>query len=180
MRGFFLDSISFHANVRCSLRRDAMKSVLYNKLTNLQRDALDEAEKVLKNSYNPYSHFYVGACLFSADGKLVSGTNFENSAYGSTICAERAAVLRANTVRERVFQGIAIIARGEDFETTEITGPCGSCRQVLYEVSQISNYNLQVVLATSRKDKIIVTTINELLPLAFGPVDLGIDIERYR
>ncbi len=157
-----------------------MRETTYEKLTEPQRRALDEAWKVLEHSYNPYSHFYVGACLISADGKLISGTNFENSAYGSTICAERAAVLRANAMGIKEFSGIAIIGRGENFATTEVTGPCGSCRQVLYEVSQISNRDLEVILSTSKKDKIVITTIKELLPLAFGPLDLGIDITKYQ
>ncbi|OGZ05281.1 MAG: cytidine deaminase [Candidatus Lloydbacteria bacterium RIFCSPHIGHO2_01_FULL_49_22] len=146
----------------------------------MQSTALDEALLVLENSYNPYSHFCVGACLYTQDGKLVSGTNVENAAYGSTICAERSAILSANALGIRRFIGIAIIARGENFDTTEVTGPCGSCRQMLYELSQISNCDLEIVLSTSKKDKIIVTTIKELLPLAFGPVDLGIDITKYQ
>ncbi|QQG45751.1 MAG: cytidine deaminase [Candidatus Sungiibacteriota bacterium] len=156
-----------------------MQNVKYEHLTDLQRRALDEADQVSKNAYNPYSHFYVGACLVSADGQLISGANFENAAYGSTICAERSAVLRANAMGVRRFRSIAIITRGENFETTEVTGPCGSCRQVLYEISQISGYDLQVVLSTTKKDKIVVATIGELLPLAFGPIDLGIEISKY-
>ena len=115
-----------------------------------------------------------------AYGKLVSGTNFENAAYGSTVCAERSAIFRANAMGMRKFDGIAIIARGEDFDTTEITGPCGSCRRVLYEISQISGYTLMVIMSTSKKDKIVTATIKELLPLAFGPIDLGMDIKKYQ
>lgn len=157
-----------------------MHHVTYRELSDIQRRALDEAQHALEQAYNPYSHFFVGACLYSSSGQCVSGSNFENAAYGSTICAERSAVLRANAMGIRQFRGIAIIARGEHFETTEITGPCGSCRQVLYEVSQISRCDLAVVLSTSQKDKIVVTTISELLPLAFGPLDLGIDIARFQ
>jgi len=157
-----------------------MQNVAYEALSSVQQMALDEALLTLEHSYNPYSHFYVGACLYRRDGLLVSGTNFENSAYGSTICAERSAVLRANAMGIRKFLGIAIIARGETFDTTDVTGPCGSCRQVLYEVSQISGCDLEVVLSTSKKDKIVVTTMSELLPLAFGPLDLGIDIKKYQ
>ena len=156
-----------------------MKNVLYKELTPTQRDALDEATRVLENSYNPYSHFYVGACLISNDGRIISGANFENAAYGSCICAERSAVLRANAMGVRRFVGIAINARGEGFDTQEVTGPCGSCRQVLYEISQVSGCDLEVILSTTKKDKIVITTIGELLPLAFGPVDLGIDISKY-
>lgn len=156
-----------------------MKNIHYEELSDLQRLALDEATQVLENSYNPYSHFYVGACLISQDGRLISGTNFENAAYGSCICAERAATLRANSMGVRRFIGIAINAWGAGFDTQEVTGPCGSCRQVLYEIAQVSGCDLEVILSTTKKDKIVITTIRELLPLAFGPVDLGIDISMY-
>ncbi|MDP2676674.1 MAG: cytidine deaminase [bacterium] len=156
-----------------------MKEVVYKELTDIQGRALDESLRVLLHSYNPYSHFSVGACLITDKEELISGTNFENSAYGSTICAERAAILRANAMGVRRFKGIAIIARGKNFDTVEITGPCGSCRQVLYEVSQISGCNLEIILSTTKKDKIIITSIRELLPLAFGPLDIGVDISEY-
>ncbi len=157
-----------------------MKNIQYEELDPYLQVALDMALRALKNAYNPYSNFCVGACLVSIDRKFVTGTNFENAAYGSTLCAERAAVLRANTMGIRHFKSIVIIARGENFDTTEVTGPCGSCRQVLYEISQISNSDLQVVLSTTKKDKIVVTSIKELLPLGFVPSDLGIDIKKYQ
>lgn len=157
-----------------------MKNVQYDELTDLQSRALHEAEQVLEHSYNPYSHFSVGACLISDDEQLISGTNVENAAYGDTICAERGAIMRAKAMGVKSFRGIAIIARGEDFNTTEVTGPCGSCRQALYEISQVSDYDLEVILSTSLKDIIVITTIGELLPLAFGPVDLGMDISKYQ
>lgn len=157
-----------------------MQHPTYQELTDLQRKALDSAEAALQNSYNPYSNFFVGAALFAEDGTLVSGTNFENAAYGSTICAERSATFRANAMGLRRFSGIAIIARGSNFDTTEVTGPCGSCRQVLYELAQLSGTEFEVVLSTTKKDKIIIATIKELLPLGFGPLDLGIDIAKYQ
>jgi cytidine deaminase len=157
-----------------------MKKVKYENLDQAARMALDAAERVLMNAYNPYSHFYVGAALFTDNGKIITGSNFENAAFGSTICAERAAVLRGNALGIRCFKGIAIIARGEDFDTMEVTAPCGSCRQVLYEVSQISGNDLKVILSTSKKDKIVITSIKELLPLAFGPLDFGIDIAKFQ
>jgi len=160
-----------------------MKQTHYPDLLPLQRQALDAAARVMENAYNPYSHFYVGATLYGMhekEGILVSGANVENAAYGSCICAERSAILRANAQGLRKFYGIAIIARGETFDTQEVTGPCGSCRQMLYELSQLSCCDLEIILSTTQKDKIVITTIRELLPLAFGPLDLGIDVARYQ
>ena len=157
-----------------------MREIKYEQLEEMQRRGIDEAAKVMSTAYNPYSHFYVGAALLSQDGQIITGSNVENAAYGSTICAERAAILRANAMGIRTFDKVGIIARGEDFDTTEVTAPCGSCRQMLYESAQISERNLEIVMATTKKDKVVVATIEELLPLAFGPKDLGIDVKKYQ
>ncbi|MBI2666080.1 cytidine deaminase [Candidatus Woesearchaeota archaeon] len=160
-----------------------MQHLNHQNLTETQRLTLDAAEKVMQLAYNPYSHFYVGAAVLAKNGtenRIISGSNVENAAYGSAICAERAAVVSANALGIRVFEKVAIIARGANFDTTKITGPCGECRQVLYEFAQISGVNLEIVMSTTKKDQIVVATIEELLPFAFGPLDLGIDIEKYR
>src|SRR6266487_2787739 len=85
-----------------------MKHVNYDALDSLSKKALDEAKEAMEKAYSPYSHFYVGAALFTDDGTVISGSNFENAAYGPTICAERSAVVRANAMGIRRFQGIAI------------------------------------------------------------------------
>ena len=157
-----------------------MKTTTYEKLTETQKKLLDKAEKVMANSYNPYSNFSVGAALLTQDDKIVTGTNVENAAYGSTICAERAALLRANAMGYRMFKAMAIIGKKIDFDTKEVSGSCGSCRQMLYEASQVSGQDLELIMSTTNKDKIIISSINELLPLPFGPKDLGIDIKKYR
>ncbi len=157
-----------------------MIEVKYDDLDDIEKKILEEADIVKETAYNPYSHFYVGAALLSLDSQIISGSNVENSAYGSTLCAERSAILRANAMGIRTFSKLAIIARGETFNTNEVTAPCGACRQMLYEASQISEVNLEIILSTTKKDKIIKTTINELLPLGFGPKDLSIDIEKYK
>lgn len=155
-----------------------MKTIRYEELDELAKKALDAAAQAMEHAYNPYSHFYVGAALFTEDGTIVPGTNYESATYTS-ICAERSAIVSANTAGIRRFKGVAVIARGEDYATTEVTTPCGSCRQMLYEVAQLSDTDLLVILSTTNKDKIVVTTIKELLPLGFGPLDLQIDLQKY-
>lgn len=153
-----------------------MRHAVYADLTEAQRKLIDAAEKVMKNSYNPYSKFFVGAAIQAEDETIISGTNFENAAYGSTICAERAAILRANAMGYRKFKAIAIIGRGESFDSKEVIAPCGACRQVIYEVSELSSQPIEVIMSNTKKDKIIIASINQLLPLAFGPKDLGVKI----
>ncbi|MFH0831583.1 MAG: cytidine deaminase [archaeon] len=157
-----------------------MKQVKLEELTIIQKLLLEKAETAMETAYNPYSKFYVGAAILTQDGEVITGSNVENAAYGSTICAERAALLKANSMNKRMYDSIAIIARGANFDTKEVTAPCGSCRQMIYESSQISGKNIEVIISTTKKDKIIMSSIEELLPLAFGPVDLGINIKKYQ
>ena len=151
----------------------------YQELNPDYQQLVDAATEVLQNSYNHYSNFFVGAALLAEDGTIITGTNFENAAYGSTICAERAAILRANSMGYRRFKAIAIIGRGKDFDVAEPIAPCGACRQVIYEVSSLAEQPMDVVMSNTSRQRLLVTTIPELLPLAFGPRDLNINISSF-
>ncbi|MDD5251671.1 MAG: cytidine deaminase [Patescibacteria group bacterium] len=155
-----------------------MESIKYSDLNEIEQKALAEAEKVMENAYEPIYGFRVGACLISVADELVSGTNYANTAYGSSLCAERAAILRANSMGIRKFKSIATIARNGSDPTSEVTAPCGDCRQVMNEMADLSDTDLKVILSTTNKDKIIVTSIKELLPLAYGPRNLVIDRQK--
>ena len=152
-----------------------MREVAYSSLNRAQRTLITAAAEAMEGAYNPYSGFFVGAALLTVNGAVVTASNFENAAYSPGICAERAALVRANAEGHRRFRAIAVIARGTDTETTEVTAPCGVCRQMIYEAAQVSGIDIEVILTTSNQDKTVLTTIEELLPLAFGPKDLGID-----
>ena len=125
---------------------------------------VEQAFAMLERAYVPYSHFPVGAALEGEDGKVYTGCNVENAAYGSSICAERTAIVKA--VSEGCREGwtaIAIAGRGEDF-----CWPCGACRQMLYEFAP----ELEVLVA--KKDHSFVKyRLRELLPQGFGPTSLG-------
>ena len=116
----------------------------------------------------------------SENGKIFTGSNVENAGYSATICAERSAIVSANAKGTRVFDKIAIIAKGEGFDTKDITSPCGVCRQMLFELAQISGKDLEVIMSSTKKDKIVISTIKELLPLGFGPKDILVDVKKYR
>jgi len=118
---------------------------------------------MLERSYVPYSHFPVGAALLCADGTVFTGCNVENAAYGSTICAERTALLKAVSEGHRDdWQAIAIAGRGEDY-----CWPCGSCRQMLYEFAP----ELKVLVARG-DGEFVTTTLSQLMPRGFGPKSL--------
>ncbi len=151
----------------------------YEGLNPEQKELLEEAAKAMETAYNPYSGFFVGAALRTNDGRIFTGSNVENAAHGS-ICAERSAIVRANAEGFRHFTAFAVIARSSEFDTTEATAPCGACRQMLFEFAQLGNTNLEAILSTTKKDLVILTSIEELLPLGFGPGDLGINLEKFR
>ena len=122
------------------------------------------AFSMLERAYVPYSNFPVGAALLCADGSVFTGCNVENAAYGSTICAERTALLKAVSEGHRDdWQAIAIAGRGEDY-----CWPCGSCRQMLYEFAP----ELKVLVARG-DGAFVTTTLGELLPHGFGPKSLS-------
>ena len=84
---------------------------------------------MLDRAYVPYSRFPVGAALLCAGGTVFTGCNVENAAYGSTICAERTALVKAVSEGHRDdFARLAVVGRGDDY-----CWPCGACRQMLYE-----------------------------------------------
>ena len=148
-----------------------------------QQEALRRAEEALERSYNPYSHFAVGACLLMTGGEWIAGANVENAAYGPTICAERSAVVRANAEGLRTFQGIAVIGGGKGVKSepgAKVTGPCGVCRQVLYELAEVGENDPWVVLSSPDKSAIEVTTVRALLPHGFGPSNLGLDVTPWK
>ena len=85
-----------------------MKQVPYLQLGRINQDLLEAAAVAMEKAYNPYSEFFVGAAILGANCKIITGSNVENASYGGTICAERAAILRANAEGIRIFDKIAI------------------------------------------------------------------------
>ena len=132
-------------------------------MTEAERSALVEAaRRALGRAYAPYSGFAVGAALLTDTGATILGCNIENVAFSPTICAERAAVAGAVASGARKFQALAVVnAEG----TT--CAPCGTCRQVLFEFSP----DAEVILENG-EGGLLVHSVRELLPLAFGPQDL--------
>ena len=131
-------------------------------------ELISSAVSMQERAYVPYSHFPVGAALLCSDGAVFTGCNVENAAYGSTLCAERTALFKAVSEGVREFDAIAIVGSKAGEKNTLVTGPCGVCRQALYE---FGGPGLTVIMAKSEEDY-IVTTLGELLPYGFGPANL--------
>lgn len=133
------------------------------------QELIQRAIEQMRFSYVPYSNFRVGAALLTRDGKIYTGCNIENAAYGPTNCAERTAFFKAVSEGERQFDAICIVG-GPDGVLKGYTAPCGVCRQVMMEFCNPETF--QVILAVSAEDYRIYT-LKELLPLGFGPDNLA-------
>ena len=130
---------------------------------------IHQALSMMQRSYAPYSHFAVGAALLCEDGTVYTGCNIENAAYTPTICAERTAFFKAVSEGKTSFKAIAI-AGGADRIPDALTSPCGVCRQVMMEFCDPKKF--YVIIAKS-EDAYMVYTLEEMLPMGFGPKNLG-------
>lgn len=128
-----------------------------------RKTVIRRAMEARKNSYSPYSHFAVGACLQTENGKLFSGCNIENSSYPATNCAERTAFFEAAAAGERDFSRIAIVG-GEENKDLIWCPPCGICRQVMQEFCDPDTF--EIILALSEQEY-KTYTLKELFPFGF-------------
>ena len=145
---------------------------------------MNKAQEARKNAYTPYSHFAVGAGLLGSDGVVYTGCNVENAAYSPGNCAERTAVFKAVSEGCRHFEAIAIVGAKEgdvpggkaDADASgsneavagAICSPCGVCRQVLREFCDEKTFRVYLTDGVT----LFGYTLEELLPLSFGPENL--------
>lgn len=108
-------------------------------------------------SLAPFSNFLVGAALRTEAGKVFTGCNIESASYGLTVCAERVAIWKALSECERDFSDLVIVV-----DTKQLTPPCGTCRQIIWEYCK----HARITLANLKGESEVVD-IRELLPKAF-------------
>uniref|UniRef100_A0A8C8S6S9 Cytidine deaminase n=1 Tax=Pelusios castaneus TaxID=367368 RepID=A0A8C8S6S9_9SAUR len=124
---------------------------------------LHMCKEAKKSAYCPYSNFPVGAALLTGDGKFFSGCNVENASSPLTVCAERTAIQKAVSEGNMNFRAMAIASNSEE----DFIVPCGACRQVMREFGRD-----WVIYMTKPDGTYIIRTLEELLPLSFGPENL--------
>lgn len=124
------------------------------------------AKEAMTHAYAPYSRYQVGAALLTADGRIYTGCNIENSSYTPTICAERTAIFKAVSEGTLDFAAIAIVG-GENGIINGFSAPCGVCRQVMMEFCNPDTF--RIILW--KPDETAVYTLRELLPLGFRLAD---------
>jgi len=118
------------------------------------------AREAQKMAYVPYSNFRVGAALLTKNGKVFTGCNVEIASLGATNCAERTAIFKAVSEGETEYKAIAITG------DSDLTFPCGICRQVIVEFGD------DIDIIVDGKDGLVISNISELLPHSFTSKDL--------
>ena len=140
----------------------------YEELCEQDRKLIDAAKHATERSYAPYSRFQVGAAVRLADDVIVTGTNQENAAYPSGLCAERTALFYAGSTHpDKAVVALAIAAYTEGQFTADPIVPCGACRQVMLEVEQRHQCPIRLLLYGAEAICVVEDGIGALLPLAF-------------
>jgi cytidine deaminase len=127
-----------------------------------RRRLVAAARQSAQAAYAPYSKFRVGAAALSASGQIYAGCNVENASYGLSCCAERTAIFKAVAGGARKIVAVAVYT-----PTPKPTLPCGACRQVIHEFGPAAT-----VVCVCQSPERIATTLDQLLPGAFGPAAL--------
>ena len=132
---------------------------------------VDAALEATRRSYAPYSHFHVGAAALLENDIIVTGTNQENIAYPSGLCAERTALFYANSqYPDKAVKALAIAAYSEEegIVRTPIS-PCGACRQVMLETEKRFGKPMKILLCGA-KEVYIIEGVTHLLPFEFSEI----------
>ena len=137
-------------------------------LSEADRDLCLQAEKALESSHSPYSEFRVGAALLLKSGKIVLGSNQENVAYPSGLCAERVALFtKGAQYPDDPIISIAITAKTEKFSIEHPVSPCGACLQVLGDFEQRQTEPIKVLLYCLDGKVLVTQGASNFLPFQF-------------
>jgi len=139
-----------------------------DELTPADKSLCLEAVKALATSHSPYSEFRVGAALRLKSGKIIHGSNQENVAYPSGLCAERVALFNwsANYADDPI-ECIAITAHTDNFELLKPVTPCGACLQVFAECENMQGKPMDVILYCQKGQIWKTNGVQSFLPFLF-------------
>ncbi|WP_107038584.1 cytidine deaminase [Brumimicrobium mesophilum] len=134
-----------------------------------QKKTLEAAEQATLNAYAPYSKFKVGAALLLNDDTIVIGSNQENKAYPTGLCAERVALFSYGAQQNK--QGIKMIAitcEGDLLKEGDVFSPCGGCRQAMAEFTEMQEQAFEIILKNGDGSILVFEGVHQLLPFIFG------------
>lgn len=139
-----------------------------NELDDHYVSLLNRAKNNTANSYAPYSKFNVGACILLENGEMIDGSNHENAAFPMCLCAEQVAVANYHNLKskEKIIC-MAISADSKDKIINTPVPPCGACRQILFELTEILNQDFKIILQGFSGPIYIIESVRSLLPVSF-------------
>ncbi|WP_396155134.1 cytidine deaminase [Flavobacterium macrobrachii] len=144
---------------------------VYQSVAELPQDVqllMEQAIEIRKKAYAPYSKFRVGAALLLDNEKVVLGSNQENAAYPSGLCAERVAIFQSGAIYpEAKIVKMAISAASDTNKTTTPIPPCGACRQSISEYEFKQEYPIEIYFMGESGEVYLSKSISNLLPLTF-------------
>ena len=139
----------------------------YEELSEADRELIDKAKEATQKSYAPFSKLCVGAAARLSDGRIVTGSNQENAAFPSSLCAERTALFYANArYPEKSVEELAIAAYAHGAFLKAPIPPCGACRQVILGVEERYGHPVRILLF-GEEGTYVVDSVKALLPLQF-------------
>jgi len=139
-----------------------------DELSNDEQMLIKKAQSILKTSYSSYSGFSVGASVLLDNGITIEGSNQENVAYPSGLCAERVALFYTGAqYPNSIIKTIAISARSKSFEIEDYISPCGACRQVMAEYEEKQSTKIKILLHSPNDKVLISNSVEDLLPFVF-------------
>ena len=147
---------------------EAIQYETFSELPAQYRQLMQAAIEAKKDAYSPYSNFSVGAAILMENGDIITGSNQENAAYPSGMCAERVAVWKAATTYPKLkMRAIAIAASSATKIVDRPVGPCGACRQSLLEYEIHQKEPLTVLFMGETGAVIQLNSVSSLLPFNF-------------
>lgn len=136
-------------------------------LSPVLRELVETAKAKTQDAYCPYSHYHVGAATLLSDGQVITGSNQENAAYPSGLCAERTTLFAANANNPHTpVEALAIACYTNGHFTKDAASPCGACRQVMLETEHRFEKDMKVILY-GEDNCYVFERAADLLPLNF-------------
>jgi len=140
----------------------------YDELNDIEKTLFDKAKAIREKAYAPYSHFWVGCAVLLENGEIITGSNQENAAYPSGLCAERTTIFWTSANYPDVkIKKLFVIGAPKDALTSAAIPPCGSCRQSILEYEAKQKEPIEIYFASLNGEILKTKSIRDLLPFSF-------------
>lgn len=140
----------------------------YEKLNDIEKILFDKAKTIREQAYAPYSNFLVGFAVLLENGEIITGSNQENAAYPSGLCAERTTIFWTSANYPDVkIKKLFVIGAPKDALTSTPIPPCGACRQSILEYESKQKEEIEIYFASLDGEILKTKSIRDLLPFSF-------------